>query len=113
MLYKQGDIIILPFPFTENPALSKKRPAIIISNNTVKGDNFIVAKITSVIKQGPYSFLIEQNAVDFKLYKKSEIRTDQIFTIHKNIIIRKIGSLNKPVLQELLDKIISHLKIIK
>ncbi len=113
MQYNQGDIILVPFPFTDKPALAKKRPAIIISNNTVKGDNFIVAKITSVIKQGTYSFLIDSKAVDFKLHKESEVRTDQIFTIHRSNIIKKIGTLNKPILQKLLEQIISHLKIIE
>ncbi len=88
MEYKQRDIILLPFPFTDNVAISKKRPGIIISNTTTK-NTFIVAKITSTIKNGDYSFLLNNDDLDFVLNYKSEVRTDQIFTIHKTAIIKK------------------------
>ena len=42
----KGDVIVLPFPFTDLSA-SKRRPALILSN--IKGDDYIMLQITSKI----------------------------------------------------------------
>ncbi len=47
-MYKQGDILLIPYPFTDL-SKTKKRPVIVISKKTHKG-NYVVAKITSVIR---------------------------------------------------------------
>jgi len=47
MKYYQGDIILLPFPFSDL-SNAKQRPAVIISRDSANNQNYIVAKITSV-----------------------------------------------------------------
>jgi mRNA interferase MazF len=49
MKYKQGDIIFIPFPFTDL-SNKKQRPAVIVSRHSINYPNYIVAKITSVIR---------------------------------------------------------------
>ncbi|MEK7253541.1 MAG: type II toxin-antitoxin system PemK/MazF family toxin, partial [Bacteroidota bacterium] len=45
---KQGTIVLVPFPFTDQPAKSKRRPAIIISNQSLNSiGDIIVAAVTS------------------------------------------------------------------
>ena len=47
--YKQGDIVLIPFPFTDL-SRAKKRPALVVSAdwyNTSRQD-FVLAAITSV-----------------------------------------------------------------
>jgi len=47
MTYNQGDIVLLPFPFSNNTG-SKKRPAVIILNAKVNSTkDIILAQITS------------------------------------------------------------------
>jgi mRNA interferase MazF len=43
--YKQGDIVLLPYPYSDL-STSKPRPAVILSKESFEGD-FLVAKITS------------------------------------------------------------------
>jgi mRNA interferase MazF len=49
MKYNQGDIILLPYPYTDL-SNTNQRPAVIISKDAVNKQNYIVAKITSVIR---------------------------------------------------------------
>jgi len=47
MSYIQGDIVLVPFPFTMGTS-SKVRPAIVVSNSTVNNtEDVILAQITS------------------------------------------------------------------
>ena len=54
MPYEFGDVVLVPFPFT-NQAASKKRPAVVVSSveyNVAKPDVIVMA-ITSQLCQGP------------------------------------------------------------
>ena len=92
IMYKQGEIILIPFPFSDLTG-SKKRPAIIISNSKLKGDDFICSLITS---NSPKQGLLIRNQ-DFthdKLPFKSWVKPERIFTIDKRIIIKKLAKVN-------------------
>jgi len=94
MKYKQGDIIFIPFPFTD--LFSKKqRPAVIVSKDSINYPNYIVAKITSVIRNDKFSFKINSFDIDRELVKESEVRINEIFTVHESIIIKKFSSFKK------------------
>jgi len=102
--FSQGDIILIPYPYTDL-SNTKKRPAIIISKDSNNNENYIVIKITSVIRNDLFSFPITPKDVeDGLLHKESEARVNEVFTIHESIIIKKIASLNKDSLQKLLKK---------
>lgn len=46
-MFKQGDIIVVKFPFTDGSEF-KKRPALIISNNRLNStEDFLIVQITS------------------------------------------------------------------
>lgn len=49
-MHKQGDILLIPIPFTDLIS-SKKRPVLVLSNNNynLKTNDIIVAAITSNI----------------------------------------------------------------
>lgn len=103
-LYKQGDIVFVPYPYTDLTR-TKKRPVIIISNDKINKENFIVAKITSVIRNDEFSFTLKDKDLDSKLNKQSEVRTNELFTIHKTLIIRKFARLTKLPLNVLITNI--------
>jgi mRNA interferase MazF len=106
----QGDIILLPYPFTDIQN-SKQRPAVVLSANTINKPLFIVAKITSTIYDDRFSFLLTNNLVTQALPKISEIRTNELFTAHHSIITKKFGALRPPVLQELLRIVKSNFDV--
>ena len=100
--YNFGDILLVPFPFTDQTS-SKKRPAVIISSkiyNQQKLDLIIMAitsQISSSITFG------ELHIIDFAaagLIKASVIKP-VISTIEKSLVIRKLGQLQDSDCQNL------------
>ncbi len=93
--YKRGDIILVPFPFSDQ-TITKKRPAVIISSdnyNKLSADVIIMA-ITSRTEQ---VFAIGESLIkDWQkagLLKPSSIKP-AISTIEQRLILKKLGSLS-------------------
>jgi len=104
---KQGDIIIMPFPFTDLTKV-KLRPALIISNDKYNSKkNVIVICISTQPGIKNYSLLLKQeNLKSGFLQKKSYIRFQNIFTIEKRLIKKVVATLN----QLFLDKVKNQFK---
>jgi len=105
--YKQGDVVLVPVPFTSLKE-AKQRPALIISNDAhnVKVEDVVICGITSNIKDEPYSIILEQkDMAEGKIYFLSRIKADKIFTIHKAIIKRKLGIVNAKVLERTKEEV--------
>ena len=106
-LYSRGDIVLIPFPFTDLSG-NKVRPAIVISNSHVnKTSDLILAQITSNRKEDEFSFEIKDKDVTRSMQGYSEIRCHKIFTGKKEIIRKKISSLRDSSQTALYEKIIS------
>lgn len=105
VMYKQGDIIIVQYPFSDKPKRSKKRPAIIVSNekSNMLDNDLLICPITSTIRSTPFSYLISNNDTDADLPKASEIRCNKIITIRKNLIIQKFSEVKTDSLPKILD----------
>lgn len=108
--YSQGDIVLLPYPYTDLSD-TKQRPVVIISKDSINKQNFIVAKITSVIRNDQFSFPIEPTDIDTQLRRSSEVRTNEIFTVHKSLIIKTLASFKKAALRQLTDKIKENISV--
>lgn len=104
MKYYQGDIIFLPYPYTDL-SNTNQRPAVIISKNSVNKHNYIVAKITSVIRGDKFSYPIAPSDIDRELKYESEVRTNELFTVSPTIIIKKFASFKKAPLKRLTENI--------
>jgi len=54
MPYEFGDVVLVPFPFTDQTA-TKKRPAIVVSNQIYNGDrpDVVVMAVTSQLRPNP------------------------------------------------------------
>ncbi|WP_124971955.1 type II toxin-antitoxin system PemK/MazF family toxin [Aphanothece sacrum] len=109
MIYKFGDIVLVPFPFTDQSS-SKKRPAVIISSNSynqVKPDLIIMAitsQITLPLSLGEWRIMDSSLA---GLLKPSVIKP-VISTLEKTLVIRKLGQLQESDVQNL-KKIIASI----
>jgi mRNA interferase MazF len=59
-MYQKGDVVLLPFPFTDLTAM-KTRPAVVVSVEAFQRDvgDFTVAMITSVQHTKPYDYELE------------------------------------------------------
>jgi mRNA interferase MazF len=110
MNLSQGDIVIIPFPFS-NLSNSKPRPAIVISNKLVnETSDVILAQISSIVRNDKFSFVLKNTDLTTSLKTDSEIRCNKFFTAEKSIIQKKISSLKASKHQELFKKITSLLE---
>jgi mRNA interferase MazF len=98
--YKQQDVILVDFGFTEG-AGSKKRPALIISSDSYhkSRQEIIIAAITSNTKRVLFGDTKITGWQDAGLLYPSLV-TAIIRTIKSSLIIRKIGILSKADFQE-------------
>ena len=86
IMFEKGDIILIPFPYSDLTG-SKKRPALIISNPNLKGEDKICCLITS--NNSSEGILISKDSfVEGKLPFKSWVKPSRIFTIDGRIIIK-------------------------
>jgi len=102
--FEPGDVVLVPFPFTDQSA-TKKRPAVVISSkayNTERPDLVIMA-VTSQLKSTPIlGEVIVQDWQAAGLLKPSAIKP-VITTIEKPLVIRTMGRLQDRDQQALQD----------
>jgi mRNA interferase MazF len=110
MPYTQGDIVLVPFPFT-NQSGSKNRPAVVVSNRLVNGsEDVILAQVTTKAIRGPLGVNITNGNVTIPFkppYTSMNISCKKIAVIDKTLIKKGITKLNKDKLNDVLDSISS------
>ena len=91
---KCGDIILVPFPFSELTNI-KVRPAVVISTTLDKFHDIIVSAISSVIPKrlSQNEILVSPNESN-GLRAISVIKVDRIVTLKKENIIAHLGELS-------------------
>jgi len=95
--FKQGDILIVPFPFSDLKGL-RQRPVLVISRSEYNNscEDIITCGITSNLKDSQCSVLFsEDNLSEGSIPVKSRIKVDKLFTLEKSIVKKKIARLNK------------------
>lgn len=99
-MYEQGEIIVVPFPFSDLSNI-KQRPVLILSKNrdSQTSNDIITCGITSNLKNTKHSVLIGNNDLEKgEIPAKSRIKIDKLFTLDKNIVKKKIAKINKTIL---------------
>jgi len=106
--YKQGDVVLVPFPFTDLTA-TKQRPALVISSDNLntRGADVVLLAITSQIPVNlrPEEFLI--SAVDQRacgLPKASLIKLAKVVSLHQSLILKRLGTLPTGALARVLNQ---------
>ncbi|MDX2188812.1 MAG: type II toxin-antitoxin system PemK/MazF family toxin [Bacteroidota bacterium] len=97
---KFGDILLIPFPFSELTSV-KARPAMVIAETKDKYKDIIVAAISSVIPESTTSNeIIISPSQSNKLKVKSVLKIDRIVTLKKELIIANLGNLDSSSIQK-------------
>ena len=116
MSYSQGDVVLVPFPFT-NLTVTKTRPAIIVSNKIVNNTyDVILAQITTQPVKSPWGLTISNSDVTVPFrppYTSMNVHYRKIAVIEKSLIRTKITKLSNEKLEELLNLISSMFKLDK
>lgn len=107
--YSFGDIVLVPFPFTDQSA-TKRRPAVVISTSGYHAErpDLIIMAVTSQVR--PLGVIGEVPVKDWKaagLIKPSVVKP-VITTIEASLVIRRLGQLKKDE-QEVLRKAIAKI----
>lgn len=108
--FEFADVILVPFPFTDQSA-TKKRPAVVISStvyNTERPDLIIMAVTSQVKPVRAVGEVIIHDWQEAGLLKPSVIKP-VITTTEKSLVIKTMGRLNardKKTMQESLKEIL-------
>jgi mRNA interferase MazF len=107
---EQGDIVLVPVPFTDLSS-TRKRPLIVISNDGYHktAQDIIIVAMTSNPAQTTYSFVLTSNDLSSgSLNRPGTVRADRVYTLARKIAVRVFGRVNATVLERirgLLDQI--------
>ncbi|MEK6934393.1 MAG: type II toxin-antitoxin system PemK/MazF family toxin [Nanoarchaeota archaeon] len=101
-MFEQGEILIVPFPFSDLSSI-KQRPVLILSKSgyNKNTEDIITCGITSHLKDSKYSVLIENKDLESgEIPTTSRIKVDKLFTIEKGIVKKRIGKVNRKIIEE-------------
>ena|SRR3989344_5301050 len=106
-MIEQMDLLLVPFPFSDQSG-RKVRPVIVISNNEFNrhSEDLIVVGVTSNILKDKYTLdLNNANLDEGKLSTCCVIKVGNILKLDKELIIKKIGKINKTTLKNIVSKL--------
>lgn len=93
--FEFGDVILVPFPFTDQ-STTKKRPAVVISSHTYSTErpDLIIMAVTSQIRPDSiFGEVVVRQWREAGLLKPSSVKP-VITTIEKGLVIRVMGRLS-------------------
>ena len=99
MHYKKGDIVLIKFPFSSLKK-SKKRPVLLIKDENFQGD-FVCFQITSKSTQNNLFLLKQDSFLGNPLPLQSFVKYDKCFTLHSDIVEKKLTSINLNTLKKI------------
>lgn len=110
--YSFGDVVLVPFPFTDQRA-QKKRPAVVVSSeeyNRERPDIVIMALTSQTKPSGAYGEVVVTEWKDAGLIKPSVIKP--VFTtIEKELVLKALGRIqdkDTQVLRKTLGKLLGR-----
>jgi len=106
-MYKQKEIVLVPFPFSDLSS-SKRRPVLIISNNSynTKFPDILVFVITSNLFQDDYSVVLNDSDLEIGILpEKSIVKCHKLFTIEQTQVLKRFSVISEGKLQEVRNKI--------
>lgn len=109
MASEQGDIVLIPVPFTDLSS-QKRRPVIIISNDNYnrQSADVVVVAMTSNPSQTPFSFrLTSSDLIEGSLNRPSVVRADKIYTLAQSIIVKKFGKVSPKTMQHIRQMLVT------
>lgn len=101
MKIMQGDIIMVPFPYSDLSSV-KERPALVLSNHRLRGDDVIVAGITSHRNEHAIA-CSQQDLSKGQLPLMSYVKVGKIVSLSKGIIRSVEAKMGKEKMNEIFE----------
>jgi mRNA interferase MazF len=91
----RGDVVLVDFPFSDASA-SRRRPALVVQSDSVVSVNTIIVPITSNIARSATTRLVIDPAIEAGsgLKMVSAIICEGLFSLHRSLVVRRIGALS-------------------
>lgn len=105
MACKPGDLVLIPFPFSDLQAI-KKRPVLVLTSPDRHAD-FIGLAITSVEQQSAAIQIGPVHLVQGALPKPCWVRFDKVFTLSESSIVKTFGAVSPQTIQAVLQGLCS------
>ncbi len=90
-MYKQREIVLVPFPYSDL-SFSKRRPVVVISNNNYNKafPDVLICVVTSNIFKDEYSVDLSDSDLESGILpEKSIIKCHKLFTVEQNQIVSR------------------------
>jgi mRNA interferase MazF len=113
MSFDRGDVVLVPFPFTDLTT-QKQRPALVISSksfNDSSADAILLAITSQVqtdLQHSDYRLSLDEQKQG-GLPKPSIVKTTKVVTLSQALIIKKLGRLPVETVDQIVRKLISVL----
>lgn len=101
----KGDVVVLPFPFSDLSA-SKKRPALVIAPLGTHNDVILCMITSRQTKDTSAIAITDEDFVRGGLPHDSNIRPNRLFTADASLILRTAGTLSPDKTSEVVAEII-------
>jgi len=111
-MYKRGEIVMIPVPFS-NLRAHKKRPVVVISNNEYNESHpdMIVMGITSNLTQQGIR-ITNDCLASGKLPKPSLIRPDKVYTLFQDLVLNSVGQIQNDILTNATSELIGFVSLV-
>ena len=109
MKYQQGDIIEVDFMLPDYQY--KVHPAIIVSNDELneKENFYYIVLVSSKTHFPEYSYPLTDEMTTNKFSKKSYVKCQVMYYEKERGVIRKLGKVRQPYLDEIVNKIVESI----
>jgi len=105
----KGDIVLVSYPFTDSSG-AKNRPAIVLFESEL--DVILCFLTTKIHWQEEYDIMIEPT-MENGLKSRSLARVGKIITLDKELILGRIGSLERQTIRQINDSMIRILRLLE
>lgn len=103
----KGDIVLIPFPFTDL-AGSKNRPALVLVSG---GTDIILAFISTLIKWREDTDILLKPDNENGLKRESVVRLSKLATIDKDLALGRLGTIDRKMLHQVNKNLIKIFKL--
>ncbi len=105
MMLEQGDIVLVPVPFTDLSS-HKRRPVIVISNASFnrRSTDMVVVGMTSNPTVTDHSFLLTTSDLRRgSLNRPGRVRVDKIYALSQGLVVKVFGRVDDATLDRIRD----------
>lgn len=100
---RQGDIVLIPVPFTDLSS-RKRRPVVVVSSDKYNDESadIVVVAMTSNPSLTPWALPITLGDVRAgRLNRPGIIRADKIYTLAQSLVVNRFGSVTAVMLERI------------